>query len=210
MENLNLEGIKKNINIEKFLFIKKEEQLHVKAFFGRTSLKAGVLICSIVSLIMSTAMGLHAIENYTFLFFLGYFVPNLTNMAGSIMMLLSIEMLEEKKAYWGYILTAVALWLHVGLIGLSLIFTLISNPKYFFENFITTILLVVFVIGVNAYSAWIDYCYAKHLALGNREVVESGRGEGLIAKEMAPAQNGPIGGNILPKNPQNIIDPEKQ
>ena len=54
MENLNIEGIKKQINIEKFLFLKKEENLHVKAFFGRTSLKAGVLICSIVSLILLT------------------------------------------------------------------------------------------------------------------------------------------------------------
>ncbi len=210
MENLNIDGIKKQINIEKFLFLKKEESLHVKAFFGRTSLKAGVLICSIVSLILSTALVLHSIEDYYFLFFLAYFLPNLVNMAGAVLLLLSIELLEEKKAYWGYIITAIALWLHVALIALSLIFTFCWSPKYFFNNIALNLLLIVLVLSVNGYSAWVDYCYAKHLGLGNREVVESGRGEGLIAKEMAPGQGGPVGGNILPKNPQGIVDPERQ
>ena len=159
---------------------------------------------------MSTAFVLHSIEHYSFLFFLAYFLPNLVNMAGSVLLLLSVENLDQLKAYWGYILTAIALWMHAGLISLSLVFTFLWSPSYFLNSIPMTLFLIILSIGVNGYSAWIDYCYAKHLGLGNKEIVESGRGEGLIGKEMAPGQSGPSIGLNSQNNPKVANDIEKQ
>lgn len=189
----NIEDFKKKyINLEKFLFIWKEPHLHKKAFLDKTTLKAGVLICSIINMLLSTSLLLHSIEEYTFLFFFGYFLPNILLMAGSILLLLSMEHMEEKKAYWGYMLTAGAAWVHAGLVTLSLIFGFVYSPKAFFRNLIGSILLITFVLAVNLYTAWVDYCFVKHLTAGHLDLVETGRGEGLISKEQGPGEVGPV------------------
>ena len=182
----NIEQIKNRINIEKFLFLWKEPVLHTRAFLGRATLKAGVLICSIIDLLLATGIALHCIEKYSFLFFLGFFLPSLAVIGGSVLLLLSMEHMEEKKAYWGYIVIAISLWLHALFVGLSFIFTFLYSPKYFFSNLIGSLLMIITLFGIYGYSAWIDYCFTKHLGMGNREIVESGRAEGLISKEQGP------------------------
>jgi hypothetical protein len=186
MENINMEQIRSKINLERFLFFWKEPALHTSAFMGKTSLKLGVLICSIIDLLLATGIALHCIENYSFIFFVGFFFPSLCVMAGSALMMISMELTDEKRAYYGYITMAISVWLHAFFIALSLIFTFLWSPKYFFRNLIGTVLMVIVVMGIYGYSCWIDYCYTKHLSNGNRDLVESGRPEGLISKEQGP------------------------
>jgi hypothetical protein len=185
MENIE-DFKKKHINLERFLFIYKEPGIHNQAFFGKTSLKAGVLIGSIINLIAATAILLHSIENYKFTFFLGYFLPSLFLAAGSVLLMLSIEHLDDKKAYWGYLCTAFAAWTLVALNALSLVLSFFSGPSDFFKSLFGNLLLITFMLGMNLYTAWIDYCYTKHLGAGHKEVVETGRAEGLISREQGP------------------------
>jgi hypothetical protein len=208
----NIEQIKSKINTEKFAFIWKEPNLHTKAFLNRTTLKAGVIICGIISLLYATGFVLHAIENYSFLFFLGYFSPGVTMIAGTVLLLLSMENLEEKKAHWGYILTAIALWLHVACNALSMVFTLIWSPKYFFSNLFITLTMIVITFGIYGYSAWINYCFSKHLSAGNKDLVEFGRGDGLISREQGPGvtSSAHIESPNVAKVDYQISDIEKQ
>jgi hypothetical protein len=183
---INIEQIKSKINLEKFLFFWKEPMLHTSAFNGKTSLKLGVLICSIINLLLATGIFLHCIENYSFLFFIGFFFPSLFVMCGSTLMMISIEHTDEKRAYYGYIIIALSLWLHALSIAVSLIFTFLWSPIYFFRNLIGTSFFVIIVMSIYGYSAWIDYCYSKHLSNGNRDVVGSVKSAELISKEQSP------------------------
>lgn len=185
MENIE-EFKQKHINLNKFLFIYKEPTIHNMAFFGKLTLKAGVLIGSIINLISGTAFALHCIEYYTFLFFIGFFFPAIAMMAGSVLLMLSIENLEERKAYWGYILTAASVWLHVLLIALSMVMTFMYSPSLFFRQLIWNLTLIIFILAIYLYTSWLDYCYTKHLGAGNRELVETGKGSGLIDREHGP------------------------
>ena len=195
MENLqeNINTIKtRMVSLNNFLFIYKEQNLHTKAFLQRVNLKAGVLICSIINLIISTALFLHTIEQYTFLFFICYFFPGLLIMSGCIISMLSIEKLDEKLAKWGYILSASGLLAQVGFGALSLLFTFLYSPKYFIENLFKNLILLIIFVAVFGYGTWVSYCYAKYLNMGEKEIVETGMsGQGLISKEQGPGVSMP-------------------
>jgi len=94
--------------------------------------------------------------------------------------------MDVPKAYWGYMLTAISIILQVLFIGLSLVLEFVSSPVLFFKSLIWNIIFISFVLAISGYGAWIAYCYAKLLTQGHRDLVESGRGEGLIAKEHGP------------------------
>ena len=40
-------------------------------------------------------------------------------------------------------------------------------------------------VGTYTYSVWIYFCYVKNLSAGNKDLVEFGRGDGLIEKDGA-------------------------
>lgn len=211
MEMINIEQIKSKINLERFLFFWKEPILHNSAFNGKTSLKLGVLICSIINLILSTGITLHCIENYSFLFFVGYFFPSICVMGGSIIMMISIENRDEKRAYYGYIIMAMSIWLHCLFLVLSLILTFLWSPKYFFRNLIGSLLTVIFIMIIYIYSSWIDYCYTKHLSNGYRDIVESVKSAGLISKEQIPeVMSGPTQTSSVIRRDMNNSDLEKR
>jgi len=104
---------------------------------------------------------------------------------------------------------AISIWLHALCIALSLLLTFLYSPRYFFRNLIGTLLLVITILGIYAYSAWIDYCYTKHLGAGDRDLVESGRVEGLISKEQGPGvMTGPTDATTI-RHDVNIPDMER-
>ena len=205
MDNLQ-ESIRKYINQEKFLFVWKEENLHNKAFLNRTTLKVGVLISSIITLVLGTGFVLHSIEFFSFLFFLAFFLPNLVLMAGSVLLLLSMEHLERNRAYWGYIVTAISVWFQATFGALSLLFAFIYSPKYFFQTLFFKVIVLAFVLLITTYASWIDYCFLKHLTSGKRELVEYGREEVLMPKEQGAGMESNYTNNNLINEPRQ--DPE--
>ena len=184
----NIERIKRKINLDKFAFVYEQPTLHNKAFLGRTTLKAGVLICGIIDLICATGFVLHAVEHYSFLFFVAYFIPSVVIIAGSAITLLSLENLDVSKANMGYITSAVSLWLFALSNVLSNTFTFLWSPSYFITNLFTTLLILILSVGTYTYGVWIYFCYVKHLSAGNKDLVEFGRGDGLIEKDGAVTQ----------------------
>lgn len=132
-------------------------------------------------------------------------------MGGSIIMMISIENRDEKRAYYGYIIMAMSIWLHCLFLVLSLILTFLWSPKYFFRNLIGTLLTVIIIMSIYIYSSWIEYCYTKHLSNGHRDIVESVKSAGLISKEQIPeVMSGPTQTSSVIRRDMNNSDVEKR
>ena len=178
---------KKFITIEKFLFVYKEPVLHSKAFFQKVTLRSAVLLINILTLMDATRNIVACLDNFVWSFFLTHFPPSVALAGGSVILLLSIEHTDLQKAYLGYVLTAIAVWLFTVLWFLSMILTFLSSFSFSFLNLLVFLLIFAFVL----YVSWVDYCYAKHLSQGRVELVETGRGDGLVNKEQGPMVNEP-------------------
>lgn len=174
---------KKHININKFLFIWKEPNLHNKAFFNKINLKAGALLVNIINLLFAAIQVVNSFEKYTFSLFITNFPSGTLLIAGSVLLLLSIDRLNTKQAYWGYMLTAASFWVQLILLALVMIISFFTSPTAFFKSLIFNIIYLAITLVISLYFAWVDYCYVKHLTEGNYNIIETGKGERLSDKE---------------------------
>jgi hypothetical protein len=123
---------------------------------------------------------------FLFSLFVAYFPYALLLNVGSIFLLISLEHLQEMRSTWGYILTATALWYQVSLQFLIYLFSFIFGYDMYTGSIILNLLIFLLTLAITGYLVWINYCYAKHISLGNGDVVESGRGEKLVDNEGGP------------------------
>lgn len=156
---------KKNINLDKFLFLYKEQTLPTLGLFNFVNLQLSVLAVSAVNLIIATSQVNKSIHKFSFLVFLFNFLPGAVLAIGSVLLLLSIQKVDKQLSYWGYLLTAASIYIDL----ITTIFSLV----FIKDNFITSLFYFIITFSLSLYFVWIDYAYAKQLSEGHRSIVIS-------------------------------------
>ncbi len=98
-------------------------------------------------------------------------------MAGCVLTLLSIEKTEISKANYGYLISAISIWLNVILFVTQQVLTLFYDAGQFGKYIFAYLGLVIFLYPCYCYAAWLGYCYVKHLSAGNVDLVMFGEGQ---------------------------------
>jgi hypothetical protein len=166
----------KHINLKKFIFLLPSKFVY-RGFFNRTTLKEAMLISNIITLLYATSCLAFCFEKLKFMYFFGYLLPSLTLGAGSVLLLLSMENLDNIKSRYGYILSAISFYLYVVFIPLMMLFSLFYQKEIFLSSLIWNIINLGFQSLILFYLIWMNYNYAKRIDEGQYELVESGSRE---------------------------------
>lgn len=156
-----------NLKLDKFLFVYPESRLSNLGLFEKVNLQISVLVVNIIYLLLSTGQLAGCFEDVSLFKFIGNFIPSIITIAGTVLLLLSIENLEKKKAYLGYVLFVIGLAFEVVFSSIGLI----AN-----SGFVINVFKLLFITLISVYFTWINYCYAKHLHFNRRSLVLSNFG----------------------------------
>ena len=164
-------------NLQTFLFLHYAQQLS-DSCLGIISLRKINQILSIFGLFGSIYGIFLGITSQKIVLTVVYCAVDIISFICCLLILISTWNRNFRYAYWGYIISSnkMILYFVVYLLYLFL-FRFLSNVETFedptyqndlFGRFLET----VFKIPVTIYFLWISFCYTRHLALGNYDIID--------------------------------------